>query len=187
MLATAVLLRDGEIVLEYRVGLLERVGELVALEDVVLRPRCAHLAVLGFDGAADRPDAAVLALEPDDDRLRSCRRRRRRGAPAPRSDRGRTRAARSRLYNRRGVQVGSFLRNPFSFLFARTAHEDRVAEYVIREHHSGRALAEIFQDHFVHNRLTPQQQARVLEREDVIRAFGDDLAEAAQAAGIASS
>lgn len=83
----------------------------------------------------------------------------------------------------------SFLRNPFSFLFARTAHEDRVAEYVIREHHSGRALAEIFQDHFVHNRLTPQQQARVLEREDVIRAVSrDDLDHARQyLAGIGAS
>ena len=32
----------------------------------------------------------------------------------------------------------SFLRNPFSFLFARSGAEDRLAGYVIREHEGGR-------------------------------------------------
>lgn len=75
----------------------------------------------------------------------------------------------------------SFLRNPFSFLFARTAKEERVAEYVIREHHNGRRLADILQDHYVQNRLAPGQQSRLLEREDVIRAVSHDDLEQARA------
>ena len=85
------------------------------------------------------------------------------------------------------LRLGSFLRNPFSFLFARTATEERVAEYLIREHHSGRSVEEILRDRFVQNRLTPQQQARVLEREDVIHAVSTDDLDAARKslAGIA--
>jgi len=72
------------------------------------------------------------------------------------------------------LRVGSFVRNPFSFLFAKSAKEEHVAEYVIREHHAGRPLTEIVTDHYVLNRLSPQQIARLLEREDVIRAVGHD-------------
>src|SRR2546423_10908744 len=61
--------RDGEVVLERLVRLLQRVPELVALEDVVLPPRLARRAPVGIDGAAHRPDAALLPLDPDDDRL----------------------------------------------------------------------------------------------------------------------
>jgi len=76
--------------------------------------------------------------------------------------------------------IGAFLRNPMSFLFAHTAREERVAEYVIREHRRGRDLADILQDHYVQNRLSPQQQARLLEREDVIRAVSTDDLDAAR-------
>ena len=78
------------------------------------------------------------------------------------------------------LRVGSFLRNPFSFLFAKTGAEERVAEYVIREHHAGRALDAILEDHYVVNRLGPRQIARLLEREDVIRAIGQDVADSAK-------
>ena len=37
-------------------------------------------------------------------------------------------------------RFGDFLRNPFSFLFARSGPEDRLAAYVIREHDRGRPL-----------------------------------------------
>jgi hypothetical protein len=70
----------------------------------------------------------------------------------------------------------SFLRNPFSFLFARSGTEERLAAYVIREHGRGRAVAEILEDPYVRNRSTEQQRARLLERPDVIRAIGDDTA-----------
>jgi hypothetical protein len=78
------------------------------------------------------------------------------------------------------LRLGSFLRNPFSFLFASTAREERVAQYVIREHGRGRDLGEILQDRYVQNRLSPTQQARLLERHDVIHAVSTDDLEAAR-------
>ena len=72
------------------------------------------------------------------------------------------------------------LRDLFSFLFARPSAEDRVAGYVIREHERGRDLTDILQDNYVQNRLTPQQVARLLDRAEVIRALGQERAEAAK-------
>ena len=80
------------------------------------------------------------------------------------------------------LKLSSVLRNPFSFLFARSSQEDRVAEYVIREHQRGRNLDEIVEDPYVRNRLTPQQRLRLLDRADVIRAVGDDMAESTRSA-----
>jgi hypothetical protein len=58
----------------------------------------------------------------------------------------------------------------------RRAKEQRVAEYVIREHAAGRRLEEILQDHYVQNRLTPEQLARLFDRQDIIDAVSaDDL------------
>jgi len=62
----------------------------------------------------------------------------------------------------------------FSFLRPGTQAEERIAQYVIREHHRGRPLAEILDDHYVTNRLTPEQIKRLLERNDVIHAIGQD-------------
>jgi hypothetical protein len=73
------------------------------------------------------------------------------------------------------------LRNPFSFLFARSTKEERVAAYVIREHERGRSLDDILSDPYVRNRLTTSQQSRLLDRADIIRAVGDDTVEAARA------
>ena len=42
-------------------------------------------------------------------------------------------------------RLASLLRSPFSFLFARSSTEDRVAAYVIREHGRGRSLNEILE------------------------------------------
>jgi hypothetical protein len=70
----------------------------------------------------------------------------------------------------------------FSFLFQRSTGEERVAQYVIREHGRGRALAEILEDKYVVNRLpSPQQRARLLDRPEVLHAVGSDSAEAAKA------
>ena len=74
-----------------------------------------------------------------------------------------------------------WFRNPFSFLFQRSPGEDRVASYVIREHARGRALAEIMEDRYVQNRLTPEAQRRLLDRPEVIHAIGHGEREAAQA------
>ena len=65
-------------------------------------------------------------------------------------------------------------RNLFSFLFQRSSAEERVAAYVIREHDRGRDLAEILEDRYVQNRLTPDQRSRLLDRPEVIKALGED-------------
>ena len=70
-------------------------------------------------------------------------------------------------------RLGAFVRNPFSFLFARTSQEDRLAAYVIREHARGRSLDEVLDDPYVRNRATPAQVARLLDRPDVIHALGE--------------
>lgn len=62
----------------------------------------------------------------------------------------------------------------FSFLFARSPAEERVAAYVIREHDRGRDLAEILEDRYVQNRLTSEQRKRLLDRPEVIKAIGND-------------
>ena len=73
-------------------------------------------------------------------------------------------------------------RNLFSFLFARSSAEERVASYVIREHDRGRDLAEILEDRYVQNRLNPQQRARLLDRPEIIKAIGNDTIEQARQA-----
>jgi hypothetical protein len=79
------------------------------------------------------------------------------------------------------------LKDLFSFLFQRSAGEDRVAQYVVREHDRGRPLSEILEDRYVVNRLqSPEQRARLLDRPEIIQAVGGDMAEAAKAS-IASS
>ena len=75
------------------------------------------------------------------------------------------------------LRLGSFLRNPFSFLFTRSSTEDRVASYVIREHERGRRLDEILQDPYVRNRTTESERARLLERPEVIEALGRGVVE----------
>jgi hypothetical protein len=73
------------------------------------------------------------------------------------------------------------LKDAFSFLFQRSSGEDRVAQYVIREHDRGRSLDEILEDKYVVNRLTsPEQRARLLDRPEVIQAIGGDMVEAAK-------
>ena len=71
--------------------------------------------------------------------------------------------------------------NMFSFLFQRSAQEDRVAQYVIREHDRGRSLSDILDDKYVVNRLeSPEKRARLLDRPEIIHAVGGDMAEAAK-------
>ena len=54
--------------------------------------------------------------------------------------------------------------------------EESLAAYIIREHRSGRALGEILEDPYLKNRATEEQRLRLLERPDVIRAVGEDVA-----------
>ena len=77
-------------------------------------------------------------------------------------------------------RLSAFLRNPFSFLFATTKKEERISQYIIREHERGRALDDILADRYVQNRLTPQQQNRLLDRPELIHALGEDIVDAAR-------
>ena len=69
----------------------------------------------------------------------------------------------------------------FSFLFSRGSAEEHVARYVIREHGRGRSLNEVLEDKYVQNRLTVEQQRRLLDRPEIIEAFSGDTIEAAKA------
>jgi len=73
------------------------------------------------------------------------------------------------------------LKDLFSFLFQRSTGEERVAQYVIREHERGRALSEVLQDRYVLNRLpSAQQRARLLDRPEIVHAVGTVGAAAAK-------
>ena len=69
----------------------------------------------------------------------------------------------------------------FSFLFQRGSAEEHVARYVVREHERGRSLHEILDDKYVVNRLTPEQQKRLLDRPELIAAFSHDVLTSAKA------
>jgi hypothetical protein len=73
------------------------------------------------------------------------------------------------------AKLGDLFRNPFSFLFTRSQNEDRIAQYVIREHHRGRPLGEILEDNYVKNRCSGEQIQRLLDRPEIVHAIGDDL------------
>jgi hypothetical protein len=74
----------------------------------------------------------------------------------------------------------SAFKNLFSFLFQRSSAEEHVARYVIREHERGRALDEILQDRYVQNRLTPEQQKRLLDRPEIVGTIAGDTIESAK-------
>ena len=80
------------------------------------------------------------------------------------------------------LRLGTVLRNPFSFLFTRSSKEEQVVAYLTREHRRGRDVADIFTDRYVQNRLTPDQQARLLDRPELVRVLGEqDVAAAREA------
>ena len=72
-------------------------------------------------------------------------------------------------------------KNLFSFLFQRSPAEEQVARYVIREHERGRALDEILEDRYVQNRLSAEQQRRLLDRPEIIEAISENVRDAAKA------
>jgi hypothetical protein len=183
--AATVALRDVEIVFEALVRSEQRVVELVALEDVVLLPRLVGLAVLWVDRATDGPHRSGLSLDPDDDALLDpllvdSVEHAFREATCVRSGAHAARITRSAAKIDAMLKVSSWLQNPFSFLFAQSSAEERVAAYLIREHQRGRALEEILQDKYVQNRLTPEQQSRLLDRPELIHALGHDTVSAAR-------
>lgn len=78
------------------------------------------------------------------------------------------------------AKLEKFLKNPFSFLFTKTSMEEQVIAYLTREHARGRRASEILQDRYIQNRLTPEQQARLLDRPDVVHALGEQDVDSAR-------
>jgi hypothetical protein len=78
-------------------------------------------------------------------------------------------------------RLSNLFRNPFSFLGTRSQKEEMLASYVIREHERGRSLAEIMDDPYIRNRASPQEQARILDRPEVIHALGEDVIDSLRA------
>jgi hemerythrin-like domain-containing protein len=78
------------------------------------------------------------------------------------------------------ARLASIMRNPFAFLFTRSSAEEQVVAYLTREHRRGRRLTEILQDRYVQNRLTPEQQARLLDRPEVVHALGEQDVDSAR-------
>ena len=78
------------------------------------------------------------------------------------------------------ARLASIMRNPFAFLFTRSSAEEQVVAYLTREHRRGRRLTEILQDRYVQNRLTPEQQARLLDRPEVVHAIGEQDVDSAR-------
>ena len=70
------------------------------------------------------------------------------------------------------LRFRSFVRNPFSFLFAGSSKEERIAAYLVREHDRGRPLREILTDPYVRNRASQSELPRILERPEVVEALG---------------
>jgi hypothetical protein len=73
------------------------------------------------------------------------------------------------------VALKDTLAGLFSFLQSRSQLEERLAQYVIREHKRGRPLQEILKDSYVANRCTPEQVERLLDRPELLHAIGDDM------------
>ncbi|MFL5928654.1 MAG: hypothetical protein ACJ77E_17105 [Gaiellaceae bacterium] len=67
------------------------------------------------------------------------------------------------------------IRGAFSFLSTRSQAEERIIQYIIREHQRGRPLAEILEDHYVTNRMSKEQVRRLLDRPEVVHALGEDV------------
>jgi hypothetical protein len=67
-------------------------------------------------------------------------------------------------------------------LFTRSTAEEQVVAYLTREHRRGRNVADILTDRYVVNRLSPEQQRRLLDRPELIHVLGEhDVAQAREA------
>ena len=80
------------------------------------------------------------------------------------------------------LRLGSLVRNPFSFLFARSSAEEQVVAYLTREHRRGRSVADILNDRYVENRMTPDQQLRLLDRPELVKTLGEQDIDSAREA-----
>jgi hypothetical protein len=173
-LRRAKLLRDDRIVLERAVCRLEAVVQFVALPEVVVLAWGLGLAVLRIHLAADGPDGSGPTFDPDHNPLGTA------AVVASIHDPfgeapGPCGSLHDPDYTRAAVGLVDAIRGAFSFLSAKSQAEERMAQYIIREHHRGRPLDEILKDHYVTNRLSHEQVRRLLDRPEVVHELGDDL------------
>lgn len=173
----AVVLQHPYVVFESLVGMLEGILELEPLEDDVVGAALVEGAQVGVDRTAHCPHGARPALDPEDDPLLVAR-----FVDAVEHPLGDAPRSISPLHRVEDTIVLVALKDIFSFLFQRSPAEERVAQYVVREHDRGRALKDILEDKYVVNRLSPDQRKRLLDRPEILRAVGADRAEAAKAA-----
>ena len=75
----------------------------------------------------------------------------------------------------------------FSFLQSRSQIEEKLAQYVIREHKRGRPLGEILEDSYVTNRCTHEQIDRLLDRPEIMHAIGNDMIDDARRERVVSA
>ena len=127
--------------------------------------------MLRIDRPADRPHGPLLPFDPDHDPFFATR--------VVDSAQLALRAAavvRVATHGREDTIASRWLfRILFSFLFP--ALIGRGASRRLRDPRAltaGAILAEILEDRYVQNRLTPEQRARLLDRPEVIKAIGND-------------
>ena len=63
---------------------------------------------------------------------------------------------------------------------ASDAIEERVVEYVVREVHKGRRLAEVTNDPYVRNRLNEARRDEILENTEIVEALEQEIRESFQ-------
>lgn len=56
-----------------------------------------------------------------------------------------------------------------------SARHKRLVEYVVRQVGQGRALAEVFEDPYVTNRISDIERRALLDEPEVVEAVGDDV------------
>jgi hypothetical protein len=99
------------------------------------------------------------------------------------ADSGRARRPRGLAQAEERTVMPARIRNPLAFLFARSAREDYLALYVIRECSRGRPFDEVLSDPYVRNRSTKEERARLLDRPEVVAALGRESLEQLRAGG----
>ncbi len=68
-------------------------------------------------------------------------------------------------------------RNRCTGHFPRSRREEHLEQYVLREHARGRRLEEILSDHYLRNRSSGEQRARLLDRPEIVAAIGRQMIE----------
>jgi hypothetical protein len=59
----------------------------------------------------------------------------------------------------------------------RNARHKRLVQYVVRQVHAGRSLAEVLDDPYVTNRSTTLERRALLEEPDIVMAVGEEIEE----------